>query len=96
MHLHYRLKERVIDCGPVHAFWCFSFERFNGILGTTQVYGRSVETELMRKLMAERFFGMQNFQMNSKNIFCHFLPKYESHDLYEDLVVEYVTKLFSV
>ena len=39
MHLHCRLKERVIDCGPVHAFWCFSFERFNEILGTMQVSG---------------------------------------------------------
>ena len=44
MHLHCHLKERVIDCRPVHAFWCFSFECFNGILGTMQVNGRSVET----------------------------------------------------
>ena len=58
MHLRCHLKERVIDCGPVHAFWCFSFERFHGILGTMQVNGRSVETELMRKLMAKRFVGL--------------------------------------
>ena len=31
MHLHCHLKECVIDCGPVHAFWFFIFERFNGI-----------------------------------------------------------------
>ena len=55
MHLHCHLKECVIDCGPVHAFWCFSFERFNGILGTMQVNGRSVEIQLMHKLMAGRF-----------------------------------------
>ena len=40
MHLHCHLKECVIDCGPVHAFWCFSFEQFNGILGAMQVNGR--------------------------------------------------------
>ena len=55
MHLHCHLKECVIDCGPVHAFWFFSFERFNGILGTMQVNGRSVEIQLMRKLIARRF-----------------------------------------
>ena len=56
MHCH--LKECIIDCGPVHAFWFFSFERFNGILRSMQVNGRSVEVQLMRKLLAERFLGM--------------------------------------
>ena len=55
MHLHCHLKECVIDCGPVHAFWCFSFERFHGILGSMQVNGRAVEVQLMRKLLAGRF-----------------------------------------
>ena len=58
MHLQCHLKERVIDCGPEHAFWCFSFESFDGNLGTMQVNGKSVEIELMRKLMAGRFVGM--------------------------------------
>ena len=34
MHLHGHLKECLLDYGPFHAFWCFSFERFNGILGS--------------------------------------------------------------
>ena len=55
MHLHCHLTECVIDCGPVHAFWCFSFELFNGILRAMQVNGRSVEVQLMRKLLAGRF-----------------------------------------
>lgn len=55
MHLHCHLKECVTDCGPVHAFWCFSFERFNGILGAMQVNGQSVEVQLMRRLLAGRF-----------------------------------------
>ena len=32
MHLHCHLKECVLDYGPIHSFWCFSFERYNGIL----------------------------------------------------------------
>lgn len=34
MHLHGHLKECVLDYGPVYNFWCFSFERFNGILSS--------------------------------------------------------------
>jgi len=55
MHLHCHLNECVLDFGPLHAFWCFSFERFNGILGATQTNGRSIEVQLMRKLMTGRF-----------------------------------------
>ena len=33
MHLHGHLLECVQDYGPVYSFWCFSFERYNGILG---------------------------------------------------------------
>ena len=33
VHLHSHLINCVLDYGPVHNFWPFSFERFNGILG---------------------------------------------------------------
>ena len=33
MHLHCHLKRTVLDYGPEYAYWLFSFERFNGILG---------------------------------------------------------------
>ena len=31
MHFHCHLKECLLDYGPVYGFWCFPFERFNGI-----------------------------------------------------------------
>ena len=34
MHLHCHLADFLKDYGPVHSTWCFSFERFNGILGS--------------------------------------------------------------
>ena len=34
MHLCCHLIECVRDYGPVYSFWCFSFERYNGILGS--------------------------------------------------------------
>ena len=54
MHLHNHLKEVIMDHGPVTSFWCFSFERFNGILGSTTTNKRSVELQLMRKLLISR------------------------------------------
>ncbi len=27
------IKEVILDYGPIHEFWCYSFERFNGMLG---------------------------------------------------------------
>ena len=88
-------KECDIYCRPVHAFWCFSFERFNGILGTMQVNGRSVEIQLMRKLKAGRFVWDVKFPNEFQEHFLPFFARYESHDLFEDLVVENVTKLFN-
>ena len=86
MHLHCHLKECVIDCGPVHAFWCFSFERFNEILGAMQVNRKSVEIQLMCKLLAGRFVWDVKFPSEFQK---HFLPFFsqESYDLSENLVV---------
>ena len=28
MHMHCHLKECILDVGPLHSFWCFSFERY--------------------------------------------------------------------
>ena len=55
MHLHCRLKEILIDHGPVASFWCFSFERFNGILRSVPTNMRSVELQLMRRFQLSRF-----------------------------------------
>ena len=33
LHLSLHLYECSSDYGPLYAFWCFSFERMNGILG---------------------------------------------------------------
>ncbi len=38
LHLH----------GPIHNFWLFTFERYNGILGGQPTNNRSIELQLMR------------------------------------------------
>ncbi len=49
MHLHLHIKECVLDYGPVNAFWCFPFERFNGILGNFQKNWMLPELQMLKK-----------------------------------------------
>ena len=54
MHLHTHLLDCVLDYGPVYAFWLFSFERYNGILGEYGTNQRAVEIQLMRKFTSNQ------------------------------------------
>ena len=54
MHLHSHLINCIIDYGPVHNFWLFSFERFNGLLGDFKTNQRAVEIQLMRKFLRDQ------------------------------------------
>ena len=40
-----------IDFGPVHAFWLFFFERYNGEMAANITNNRSVEIQYMRKFI---------------------------------------------
>ena len=51
MHLHSHLKECLLDFGPPQAFWCYPFERYNGILGQYHTNRRSIESKLMKKFV---------------------------------------------
>ena len=52
MHMHLHLCKSIENYGPVSAFWCFPFVRFNGILGTFQKNWISPEQQMARKFMA--------------------------------------------
>ena len=49
MHMHCHLKDCIMDVGPLHLFWCFSFERYNGILEKMQKTWQSPEIQLAQK-----------------------------------------------
>jgi len=55
LHLHCHLTECVEDYSPVYSFWCFAFERYNGVLGSIATNNRSIEIQLMRKFLSEQF-----------------------------------------
>ena len=54
LHLSLHLYECSSDYGPLYAFWCFSFERMNGILGNLPNSNRQIESELIRRLMFDK------------------------------------------
>ena len=49
IHLHCHLKECILDFGPIHNIWCFSFERYSGILGDLLNNNRSIEVQVMNR-----------------------------------------------
>ena len=75
MHLHCHLKQSLYDYGPIHNFWLFSYERYNGILENFPSNNRSIEIHLMQRFIQEcaLYTG------------CHYLPtEFESdiHDIF--------------
>ena len=51
MHLHMHLNNCCQDYGSVYAFWCFAYERYNGILGSYQTNKRRIEAQIMKKFL---------------------------------------------
>lgn len=76
MHLHCHLKECIEDYGPVYSFWCFAFERYNGVLGNTITNNRSVEIQLMRKFTSEQFVSNVAFPEQFTEQFTSLFSKY--------------------
>ena len=53
MHLHCHLRSCIIDYGPLHGFWCYAFERYNGVLGSMPNNNRSIEIQLAGRFLKE-------------------------------------------
>ena len=79
MHLHTHLVDRVLDYGPVYAFWLFSFERYNGILGEFKTNQRSVEIQIMRKFTCNQFIQDMPLPSVFKNVFNPILDRLASN-----------------
>ena len=54
MHIHLHLSQCLLDYGPVHSFWCFPFERYNGKLGAYHTNKKSIETQIVKKFMKDQ------------------------------------------
>ena len=76
MHMHCHF-------GPIHSFWLFPFERYNGILEGQPSNNRSIEMQLMRRFQSDNL----NMQLHQEarewpdaNFFLDELPN-PSHDI---------------
>ena len=79
MHLHTHLVDCVLDYGPVYAFWLFSFERYNGILGEFKTNQLSVEIQIMRKFTCNQFIQDMPLPSVFKNVFNPILDRLASN-----------------
>lgn len=61
MHLHAHIADCMLDCRPVHSFWLYSFERYNGYLGTLPNNNRSIELQLMRRFNRDSMISEINY-----------------------------------
>lgn len=73
MHLHLHIKQSILDFGPPHAFWCYAFERYNGILGSIHTNRRSIESQLMRQFCQEQ--ELNDLILPNDPEFQSFIPK---------------------
>ena len=71
MHLHLHLKECVENYGSIYGFWLFSFERYNGILGSYHTNSKTVEIQIMRKFMTSGILANMQYNLpeDYKNFF---------------------------
>ena len=54
MHLHLHLNDCILDYGPVYSYWCFAFERYNGMLGSYPTNSRQIEPQIMNIYIQQR------------------------------------------
>ena len=86
MRLHCHLKECIENYGPVYSFWCFAFERYNGILGSTSSNNRSIEIQLMRKFLCEQFVFNVSLPEEHSETFTASFNRYQTSQLSTDKV----------
>ena len=60
MHLHAHLKQCIADYGPLHEFWAFPFERYNGLLGELPNNKKSIELQMMNRFIQDNSYMSQS------------------------------------
>ncbi|GBB93908.1 hypothetical protein RclHR1_22500005 [Rhizophagus clarus] len=67
LYLCLHIKECCQDYSPLYLFWCFSFERMNGVLGSFPNSHYQIEPELLRIIMQNwRLDNILSSQLNNK------------------------------
>lgn len=69
MHLHLHLSECVRDYGPVYAFWCFPYERMNGILGSYHMNNRYISVQFANRFLDSKSYAPVNWPVEFREEF---------------------------
>ena len=56
-HMALHMPDVILDYGPPHAFWCFAYERMNGILASIPTNNRGIEKEVLDRFLLEFTFN---------------------------------------
>ena len=75
MHMHCHLRACIMDYGPLHGFWLYAFERYNGILGAMPNNNRSIEIQLMTRFLRESQIITAPFPTEFASDFVPLFPK---------------------
>lgn len=78
MHMHCHLAACISDYGPLHGFWLFAFERYNGILGSMPNNNRSIEVQLMGRFLRESEVLSSSFPCDFFEEFAPLFPEYKT------------------
>ena len=84
MHLHLHIADCLEDYGPVHAIWCFAFERMNGIIGSIPTNNKDMGIQVMRKFTSVNGLYEMDFGLfkNARNILGLDLPTEFAHSTF--------------
>ena len=93
MHLHLHLKECLLDYGPVQSFWCYPFERFNGVMGKYHTNNNIIELQIMEKFLTEQKIKSLIFTSKAAGTFT--FQENLSGSLKESSSNEYIFKFMS-
>lgn len=77
MHMQCHLRSCVEDYGPLHGFWLFAFERYNGILGNIPNNNRCIELQMMKRFVIDGL--LSNIELPSE-----FSENFEPHFISPD------------
>ena len=98
MHLHGHLKECILDFGPIYAFWLFSFERLNGVLGSYHTNCHDISVQLMRRYISNDYHNVYNWPTEYKDQFSSLLTshQYEKGSLLSQTLEECLTQISKI
>ena len=74
MHMACHIAECILDYGPLHSFWLFAFECYNGLLGSQPNNNRAIEGQLMARFLKDSVHFHLMHSLNTKPLFEHFGP----------------------